>query len=116
MPPAFEAVDADRVTADLLGLKRMPHRGALVNDLDAGRLERRHILLWAAAGGFDDLDPALLDRGDVFRIWRRAPRREEGEIDPARPGRHGAAARDLLGQQLRCLLREAGDDAQSTGA
>src|SRR5258708_39858278 len=97
MPPAFEAVDADRVTADLLGLKRMPHRGALVNDLDAGRLERRHILLCAAAGGFVDLDPALLDRGAVFRIWPRPPRPQGGGVGPARAGSPGAATRGVPG-------------------
>ena len=72
MAAAFETVDADGVAADLLGLQRMPHRGAFVDHLDAGRLQRRHVLLGAAAGGLHGLDAAFPDRGDVFRIGRRA--------------------------------------------
>ena len=71
MAAAFEAVDADRVAADLLGFQRMPHRGAFVDHLDAGGLQRGHVLLRAAARGLDDPDAAFLDGGDVFRIGRR---------------------------------------------
>ena len=42
-----------------------------MDDLDAGCLERRHVLLRAAAGGLDDLDAAFPDGRDVFRIGRR---------------------------------------------
>jgi hypothetical protein len=37
MAAAFEAIDADRVAANLLGLQRMPNRGALMDDFDASR-------------------------------------------------------------------------------
>jgi hypothetical protein len=51
--------------------QRMTHRGAFVDDLDPVRLQDRDGLRWIAAGGFDDPNPALDDRVDVFRVWRR---------------------------------------------
>ncbi len=72
VPAALKTIDADGVATDLLGLERMPNGGAFVDHLDAGRLQRRHVLFRAASGGFDDLDSAFLDRRDVFRIgWCR---------------------------------------------
>ena len=41
MTAALEAVDADGVAADLLGLEGMANRRAFVNHLDAGFLQRR---------------------------------------------------------------------------
>jgi hypothetical protein len=67
----LEAVDADRIATDLLGLERMPNGGTFVDHLDAGRLQHRHVLFRAASRGFDDLDSAFPDGGDVFRIRRR---------------------------------------------
>ena len=115
MAAALEAVDADRVAADPLGLERMAHRGAFVDDLDAVRLERRHVLLGAPSRSLDDLDPAFDDRGDVFRIGRRGERRQEGEVHAERLVGHVVTARDLLGEKLRRLLRQAGDDAETAG-
>ena len=71
MTAALEAIDADGVAADLFRLQRVPDRGAFVDHLDAGCLQRRHVLLGTAAGGLDDLDAAFPDRGDIFRIGRR---------------------------------------------
>jgi hypothetical protein len=84
VPDALEAIDADGVATDLLGFQRMPNGGAFVDHLDAGRLQRRHILLRAASGGFNDLDAAFLDGGDVFRIRRRRERGQEGQVDAKR--------------------------------
>ena len=98
MAAAFEAIDADSVAADLLGLERVPHRGAFVDHLDASGFQRRHILLGAAAGGLHRLDAAFLDSSDIFRIWRRGEARQESKVHTERLVRHVAAARDLLGQ------------------
>jgi len=79
------------------------------------RLQRRHVLLRAAARGLHDLDAALDDRGDVFRIGRRGERRQEGEVHAERLVGHVAAARDFFRQKLRRLLRQPGDDAETAG-
>ena len=115
MAAAFEAVDADRIAADALGLERMPHRRAFVNDLDAGSLQRRQILLRASPGGLDDLDAAFDDGADVFRIGRGRKRRQERQVHAERLVGHVAAARDLARQQFRRLLRQPGDDAEPAG-
>ena len=70
VPAALKTIDADRVATDLLGLERVANRGAFVNHLDACGLQRRHVLFRAAPRGLNDLDAALPDGGDVFRIGR----------------------------------------------
>ena len=100
----------------VLGLQRMAHRGAFVDHLDAGVLQRRHVLLRAAAGGLDDLDAALDDRARCIPDRAaRVKRRQEGEVHAERLVGHLAAARDFLGQQFRRLLGQAGDDAEPAG-
>src|SRR5271156_1202020 len=84
MAAAFETVDADRIASDPFGLERVPHRGAFVDDLDAGRLHRRHVLLGTAAGRLDDSDPAFDDGRDIFGIGRRAEGWEKRQIDAER--------------------------------
>ena len=98
MATAFKAVDAHGVAADLLGLERVPHGCALVDHLDAGRLQRGHELFGTAPGGLDDFDLAFSDRCDVFRIWRRGEGRQEGQVHSKRLVRHVMAAGDLLCQ------------------
>ena len=115
MTAAFETVDADGVAADRLGLERVTHRGAFVDHLDAGGLQRRHVLFGAAAGGFDRLDAAFPDRGDIFRIGRRGECRQEGQVHAERLVGHVTALGDFLGEQFRRALRQAGDDAEPTG-
>ena len=112
MAAAFEAVDADGVAADLLGLQRVPNRSAFVDHLDASRLQGRHVLLGATPCGFDDLDAAFPDGCDVFRIGRRAEGRQKGQIHAEWLIRHFVAARDLLCQQFRRSLRQSGDDPE----
>jgi hypothetical protein len=115
MSAALKTVDADRIAADRLGLQGMTDRGAFVDYLDIGSLERRHVLLRAAAGGLDDLDAAFPDRSDVFRIGRRREGRQEGQVHAERFVRHIVTAGDLLGEQFRCPLRQTGDDAEAAG-
>src|SRR5450631_1724836 len=100
-PPHSKPSTLTGVAADLLGLQGMPDRGAFVDHLDAGGLQRRHVLLGAAARGFNDFDAAFPDGRDVFRIRRRGKRRQESQIDAERLVRDVVTARDLLGQQLR---------------
>ncbi len=115
MAATFETIDADRVAADLLGLERMANRGAFVDHLDAGRLQRRHVLLRAASGGFDRLDAAFPDGRDIFRIGRRRECRKEGQVHAERLVGHVAATRDFPGEQFGGALRQAGDDAKPAG-
>src|SRR5882757_7562662 len=93
----------------------MPNRRAFVNDLYPGCLQCRHEWFWTTPRGLDNLDSALPDGGDVFRIGRRRERRQERQIDAERLVRHIATACDFLGQQLRRLLRQTGDDPEASG-
>ena len=74
---ALEAVDRDRIAADILGLQRVAHRGAFVDHLDAGILEMgHHLLSRVAAGRLDHFHAALDDRFHDGRIVRRGQARE----------------------------------------
>jgi hypothetical protein len=115
MAAAFEAVDAHGVAADRFGLQRVAHRGAFVDDLDAGFLERGKPLLRIVSRRLDDLDAAVDDRPDIAGIVGRRDGRQESKIDTERPVGHFAAATDLAGQRLRRALRQAGDDAEPAG-
>jgi hypothetical protein len=112
---ALEAVDADRVAADRLGLERVAHRGALVDHLDAGLVQHRHPLLRVVAGGLHGLHAAVDDRLDVAGVVGRADRGQEGQVHAEGLVGHLAAAADLVGQQFRRALREAGDQTQAAG-
>ena len=113
MPAALEAVHADSVAADRLRLQRVPHRGALVDHLDAGRVQVWHHLLGVAARGLDDLHAALDDGPDVPGVVGRGYRGQERDIDAEGLVGHLAAAPDFLGERLGRLLGEAGDDAEA---
>src|ERR1700733_8075317 len=115
MPAALESIDADSIATDLFGLQRMPDRGAFVNHLDPGGLERRHILFGTAPGRFNDLDSAFPDGRDVFRIGRRGECGKESQIDAKRLVGQVVTARNFLGQQFRRSLRQAGDNAETSG-
>jgi hypothetical protein len=56
MSGALEAVDADGVDAELLGLERVPHAGAFVDNPHTGGLEHLDMLGRYVARGFDDGD------------------------------------------------------------
>src|ERR1700734_2117970 len=105
MAAAFEAVNADRVTTDLLGLERVTDRRAFMDHFYTCRLQRRHILFRTATGGFDDLDAALCDSRDIFRIGRRRERRKKGQVDAERLVGHVVTTRYFLGQQFGGSLR-----------
>src|ERR1700677_2350962 len=92
----------------------MPNRGTFVNHLDTSCLERRHILFGTAPSRFNDLDAAFPDRRDVFRIWRRGKCEEEGQDYAQRLVRQVVTARNFLGQQFWCSLRQTGDNTEAT--
>ena len=98
MTTALEAVDADRVAADGLRLEGVPDRGALVDDLDARRVQVRHHLLWIAPGRLDDLYAALDDGANVARVVRGIDRGQESEVHADGLVGHLAAAADLVGE------------------
>ena len=58
--------------------------------------------------------PAFPDGCDVFRIGRCAEGWQEGQVDAERLVRHVVAARDFPGEQIRRLLRQAGNNAEAT--
>lgn len=84
-----------------------------MDDLDVGRLERRHVSLRAAPGGFNDLDPALDNGGDVFGIGRVGECPQERQVHREGVVGHAAAARDLTCQELGRLLCQPGNDAET---
>ena len=113
MPTALEAVHRDGVTADLLGLDRMAHGCAFVDDLDTVLFQHRHPLLRVIAGCLDDLHTALDDGLDVTGIVRRREGRKECQVHAKGLVRHLAAAGNLLGQKFRGALGKPRDDAKS---
>jgi hypothetical protein len=98
-----------------LRLQRVAHRGALVDDLDAGLVQRRQPLLRVVAGGLHRLDAAVDDGLDVAGVVGRADGGQEGQVHAEGLVGHGAATLDLGRQQLGRALRQPGDDAQPAG-
>ena len=110
---ALEAVDRDDVTPGPLGRQRVAHRGALVEDDDAVRLEDLPDLAHRLRpGGFNDLDPAVDDRLGVSLVVGRMDRREDRQVHPERLVGHAAAALDFLPQRLGRRLRQPGENAE----
>ncbi len=109
----LEAVNRDRVAADGLGFERVTNRGALVDDLDAGVFQQRHVFLRAAACGFNDLDAALDDGIDVARVVRRIDGRQEGQVDGERLAGQFPAFGDFVGQIGRGLLGQTSNGTQT---
>ncbi|MNE97812.1 hypothetical protein D3C80_1962230 [compost metagenome] len=64
MATGFEAVDRNDIGAVTLRRQGMAYRRALVNDLDAVRLQPGNDRLGVVAGRFDDTHIALDDRVD----------------------------------------------------
>src|SRR4051812_46843675 len=93
----------------------MAHGRAFMDDLDAARLQRGHVLLRASPGGLDDLNSAFDDGIDVFRVGRAFEAGQESKIDAERLVGHVVAAGDFLCERLRRFLRQAGDDAEAAG-
>jgi hypothetical protein len=111
----LEPVDADGVAADLLRLQGVAYRGALVNDLDAGRFDLRHVGFRVAAGGLDEADPLLGADIDVGRVVRRPQRREKGEVDTEGFVGHVPAFTDLRPQASGVREGEGGHEAHAAG-
>lgn len=115
MSGAFEAVDADGVDPDPLGLEGMPNGHGLVDDLHPGRLEGGHVRFRVGACGFDDRDPALDNRVAVLVVGHRIHRRQDGEVDAERLVGEVAHPADLRGQRLGGRLRQGGEEAERSG-
>ena len=113
MTSALEAVDAHGVTADLFGLERVPHRRALVNDLDAVLLQHRQVLLGTAARGLDDAHAAFDDGLDEFGVRRVGERRQERQVHPERLVGHFVAALDRRCELLGRAQRQGRDHAEA---
>ena len=109
---AFEAVDARGVAADALGLEGVAHRGAFVDHLDAGVFQVGQHRLRIVARGFHRLDAAVDDGLDDGRVVRRVERGQESQIDADGLVGHVLGPGDLVGEVLRRLLGQRGDDAK----
>jgi len=70
----------DGVAADLLGSSANAAPRCIVDHVMPAALQRRHVLLGAAAGGYTGLDATLMIRGDVFRIGRRGEARRKSQV------------------------------------
>ena len=112
MAAAFETVDAHRIAADLLRLEAVAHRGALVDHLDPGVLQRRQQIDRVAPRRLDHLHPAVDDRLDQPGIVGRGQGRQDGEVHAEGLVGHVLAARDLVGELFGRALRQAGDDPE----
>jgi hypothetical protein len=110
---ALEAVHADRVATDALGLQRMAHRRALVDHLDTVLLQHRHERLGTAASRLDDAHATLDDGPDVLGIRRRHEHRQERDVHADRLVRQVACSLDLGRELLGRRLRERSDHAEA---
>ena len=110
---ALKPVHADRIAANGFSLERMAHRGAFVNDLDAGFVQRGQVFLRVVSGSLHRLDAAVDDGLDVARVIGRADGGQKGEVHAKGLVGHLAAAADLVGQVLRGALGQAGNHAQT---
>jgi hypothetical protein len=114
-PGTFEAVDADRVHTDLLGFEGVPDAGALVHHLDPGFAVGGQEGLGVAAGGLDDLDPAVHDRPRVLLVRRRVDRGQDGQVHAERLVGEFARALDLAPEVVGRGLGQCGDETEPTG-
>eukprot|EP01022_Parablepharisma_sp_SALTPOND_P000509 TRINITY_DN10274_c0_g2_i2.p1 TRINITY_DN10274_c0_g2~~TRINITY_DN10274_c0_g2_i2.p1 ORF type:complete len:1107 (-),score=291.12 TRINITY_DN10274_c0_g2_i2:149-3469(-) len=104
-----------RVHSQLFGLERVAHPGALVDVEKARFLDLVAVGLRAAAGGLQDVHPALgrgLDKGgDV--AGREAG--EQRDVDPKGAAGQGAGLGDLLAQSRRVGVDGRGQAGQGPG-
>ena len=115
MAAAFKAVHTDGITTDSLGLQSVANRCALVDNLDTRSLQLLHVLLGAAAGGFNRLDTTADDNVNVLGVRRRVEGRQEGQVYTEGFIRHLLAAGDFTGEMFRRRLGQGGNHAQTTG-
>ena len=89
MTAALEAVHADRVAADGLGLERVAHAGALWITFTLASCSTGEPLLRVVARGLNHFDAAVEDGVDVARVVGAADDGQEGEVHPGTVCRSG---------------------------
>ena len=112
MARGLEARDADRIGPELLGLLRKAHRGALVQHLDAGRLEGGDEFRRIAARRFGERH-ALVDDDLRVGIGFHIEIRQDREVDAEGLVGQRACPGDLLGERGGRGLRVRGQEAEA---
>ena len=116
VPSAFETIDRNDVAARTFGRQRVAHRGALMQDRDAMRLQHLPDLAHRLrAGGFNNLDPAIDDRLRICLVIGRIDRRKDGHVHTEWLVGHRAAAFDLGAQRRGRRLGQSGQYAKTAG-
>ena len=115
MAGALEAVHADDVAADFLGLQGMANGSAFVNHGYPRLLDSGQIRLGVAPRRLDDLHPGLHDGLGVFIVRHGLDGGQDGEVHGEGPVGHPLTSGDLLRQSLRRGLGEGGEGAQGAG-
>ena len=100
MAGALETVDAYHIHADALRRQGVAHGYAFVDDLYTCGLETLHEGLRAAAGGFDDLDPAVDDDVHVVVVIDFRGHHSHRQVDAEGLVRQRPAFLDLRPQAL----------------
>lgn len=115
MASTFEAVNAQKVDAELDGTLGVADGGALVQDDAAGLFQLGDDGAGAVAGRLDDVD-ALVDDGlGVGAVVGGVERGQEGDVDGKGVFGQGAALLDLLAEIGGRGEDEGRDDAQAAG-
>lgn len=112
LPGAFEAVDAEKVDAQLDGALGVPDGRALVENNDAGVLEHLDHGTRAVAGRLDDLDALLDDNTCVGCIVGWYECRQERNVDGEGVRRQPPAQANLGPQLLRRRKYQSRNDTQ----
>lgn len=92
---ALEAVDRQKVHAEVDGALGVPDRGAFVQDGAAGGFELLDDGAGGVACGLNDPDARVYDRLGVAVVVRRDESGEEGQVHGEGVGGHGFAALDF---------------------
>src|ERR1700730_18558255 len=98
IPGALESIDADCVDTELLRLHGEAHRGTLVNDLDAGALERGNILRRIASGSLHDRYGILDNDAHVPLVIEARVGRKQSQVDSERLRAQVTHLADFLGE------------------
>src|SRR5699024_2081082 len=115
MSCAFETVNAHRVATDPLGLARVTHRSAFMNDLDAVVLQLWQPFLRIVARSLDDFHTPFDNRIDITWIIGFGDSRQKGQVHTEGFVGQFVTTRNFLGQHFRSFLGQCRDDTESAG-